>query len=121
MPRVKLASVREGMVVTADVKNMDNMLLIPAGCVLTEKHINILNAWGIPEVLLESEGAAEEAGDILQQVPAETREQIRRELTGIFWEPIEKSSIQAETFDLVLRRKVKQIIAQKACPDGLEH
>ena len=121
MPKVKLASVREGMVVTADVKNMDNMLLIPAGCVLTEKHIDILSAWGIAEVQVESGGDAEDPGDILQQVSAEALQQARSELAGIFWDPIDKSSVQAETFDLVLRRKVKQIIAQKACLDGLEH
>jgi len=113
--------VREGMVVTAEVKNMDNMLLIPTGCVLTEKHIGILNAWGIAEVQVESGGAAEESGDILQQMPAETLDQIRSELTGIFWDPIDKSTVQAETFDLVLRRKARQIAAQKACPDGREH
>ena len=113
MPKIKLASVRGGMVVTADVKNMDNMLLIPAGCVLTEKHISVLNAWGIAEVLVESGGVAEDSGDILQQVPAETLEQARIELTGFFWDPIDKSSVLAETFDLALRRKARQIAGQK--------
>jgi hypothetical protein len=116
MPKVKIASVCEGMVVTADIKNMDNMLLIPAGCVVTEKHINILNAWGIAEVQVESGGAAEVSGDILEQLPPEVLEQIRRELTGIFWEAIDKNSLQAETFDLVLRRKARQIAGQQACP-----
>jgi hypothetical protein len=114
MPKVKVAAVHEGMVVTADVKNMDNMLLIPAGCVLTEKHINILNAWGISEVQVESGGAAEDTGDILQQLPAETLEQLRKELAGIFWDPIDKSPVQAETFDLALRRKIRQVISQPA-------
>ena len=114
MPRVKIASVREGMVVTADVKNMDNMLLIPAGCALNEKHVNILNAWGIAEVQVESGGTAEVSGDILEQLPPETLEQTRRDLAGIFWDPIDKCSVQAETFDLALRRKALQIVGQKA-------
>jgi hypothetical protein len=104
------------MVVTADVKNMDNMLLIPAGCVLTEKHIDIFNAWGITEVQVESGGNAEDSGDILQQLPPETLEQLRKELAGIFWDPVDKSPVQAEMFDLLLRRKAKQIAGPNACP-----
>jgi len=109
------------MVVTADVKNMDNMLLIPAGCVLTEKHIDIFNAWGITEVQVEAGGDTEDAGDMLQQLPAETLEQLRKELTDIFWEPIDKSAVQAELFDLVLRRKAKQIARPQAGPEEHEH
>ena len=116
MPKVKIASVREGMVVTADVKNMDNMLLIPAGCALTEKHVNILNAWGIAEVQVESGGTAEVSGDILEQLPPETLERIRQDLAGMFWDPIDKSPVQAEAFDLVLRRKARQIVGQTASP-----
>ena len=121
MPKIKIASVREGMVVTADVKNMDNMLLIPAGCALTEKHVNILNAWGIAEIQVESGGAAEVSGDILEQLPAETLEQTRKDLAGIFWDPIDKSAVQAEMFDLVLRRKARQIVGQIASPHEPEY
>ncbi|MEI6786294.1 MAG: hypothetical protein WCQ21_35895 [Verrucomicrobiota bacterium] len=121
MPKVKIASVREGMVVTADVKNMDTMLLIPAGCVLTEKHINILNAWGIAEVQVESGGTAEVSGDILEQLPAETLAQVRKDLTAIFWDPIDKGAVQAETFDLVLRRKARQVVGQTANPHESEY
>ena len=103
---------REGMVVTEEVKNMDNMLLIPAGCVLTEKHINILNAWGIAEVQVEPGDAADDADDMLRQVPAEILEQTRSELAAIFWEASDKSPVQAHTFDLALRRKTRQITGQ---------
>ena len=120
MPKIKLASVHEGMVVTTDVKNMDHMLLISAGCVLTEKHINVLHAWGIAEVRIESGTAVDDSGDILQEIPAEVLEHIRIELTSIFWEPIDKSSVQAEAFDLVLRRRARQLVDQKACPHGRE-
>ena len=121
MPKVKIASVSEGMVVTADVKNMDHMLLIPAGCALTGKHISILNAWGIAEVHVESGGAAEVSGDILEQLPAETLAQIRKELTGVFWDPIDKSPVQAETFELVFHRKAGQIAGQVTCSHEPEY
>lgn len=101
---------------TVDVKNMDNMLLIPAGCVLTERHINVFNAWGITEVQVESGGDTEDAGDILKQLPPETLEQLRNELSGIFWDPIDKNVVQAEMFDLVLRRKAKQMAKPRSSP-----
>ena len=110
MPRVKIASVHEGMVVAADVKNMDHMLLIPAGCALTEKHIEICNAWGITEVQVEAGGMQDDCGDILQQVPPEVLEKVRRELTDIFWAPIAKDTLQADIFDLVLRRNVRPLV-----------
>ena len=110
MPKVKIASVHEGMVVAADVKNMDNMLLIPSGCALTEKHIDICNAWGITEVQVEATGAPEDGGDVLQQVPPEVLEKVRAELAETFWEPLAKDTLQAVTFDLVLRRKVRHLI-----------
>jgi hypothetical protein len=121
MPKVKIASVREGTVVTADVKNMDHMLLIPAGCVLTETHINVLNAWGIAEVQVESSGASEVAGDILDQLSAATLDQTHKELTGIFWDPIDKSPVHAETFELAFRRKAGQIAGQRTCSHESKH
>lgn len=102
------------MVVAVDVKNMDNMLLLPAGCVLTEKHIDILNAWGITELQVEAGGPVEEVGDVLEQLPPGTLEQLRGELAALFWEPIDKGPIQAEAFDLLLRRKAKQL-ANPSC------
>jgi hypothetical protein len=121
MSKVKLATVREGMVVTADIKNMDHMLLIPAGCVLTEKLIDVLHTWGIAEVQLESDATVEDSGDILQELPAEILEQTRSELTRIFWDPIDKSPVQAEAFDLVLRRKARQITGNESRRHGREY
>ena len=112
MPKVKTESLQEGMVVTTDVKNMDNMLLIPAGCALTEKHINILNAWGIPEIQVQSSDNSEDSKDILQKLPPATLTKITRELHAVFWEPVDKNPIQREVFDLVLRRAARQALGQ---------
>ncbi|HYG35639.1 MAG TPA: hypothetical protein VEC99_12685 [Clostridia bacterium] len=108
MPKVKIESLREGMVVAADVKNMDNMLLLPSGCVITEKHIHILSAWGITEVQVQDCGDTEAAEDILKRLPPEVLNKLTNELQRIFWEPIDKNPIQAETFNLALRRKARQ-------------
>ncbi len=96
------------MVVTAEVKNIDNMLLIPAGCALTEKHIQVLNAWGIAEVQVQSCDGAEDSRDILQSLSPERLQQLTDELKSIFWDPIESGPVQQEVFGLALRRKAKQ-------------
>jgi hypothetical protein len=121
MPKVKLAAVVEGMVVSADVRNMDNMLLIPAGCILTEKHIDILNAWGVAELQVETGSTPEEDGDILKRIPPESLQKVRVELTAIFWEPSEEGTVQEEIFDLVLRRKVQQMVNPKTHSYRREH
>jgi len=111
MPKVKTEALRDGMVVATEVKNMDNMLLVAAGCVITEKHINIFSAWGISEVDVQACDGAEDAGDILQQLPPEMLKELTAELGTIFWEAIDISPVQEEAFKLALRRKAKQVCA----------
>ena len=50
MSRIKTEQLKEGMVVVTDVKNMDDMLLIPAGAKLTSRQIGILQSWGVLEI-----------------------------------------------------------------------
>lgn len=109
MPKAKLESLQPGMVVTADVKNMDDMLLIPAGCTLTEKHINILQSWGIPEVQVETAGTAEDNSDPLQRLAPEALAKITAELKEKYWHFDDKNQVEVEVFNLVLRRKAKQL------------
>lgn len=113
MPKVKLESLQEGMIVMNDVRNMDNMLLIPAGCALSDRQINILNAWGIAEIQVEACDDSEESTDILQQLPPETLQKISEEIASAFWDPIDKNPVQQEVFNLVLRRRAKQILGKE--------
>jgi len=99
--------------VTVDVRNLDNMLLIPAGCELSDRHINILSAWGIAEIQVEACGDSEDSADPLQQLPPETLEQLTLELQAAFWEPAGAGPVQQEVFNLVLRRRAKQVLEQQ--------
>jgi hypothetical protein len=112
MPKIKAESLLQGMVVTADVKNMDNMLLLPAGCVITERHIDILNAWGIAEIQVEACEGAEDSSDVVQKLPPETLQKLTEELERIFWEPVDKDPVQTETFKLALQRKAMQMLGR---------
>jgi len=109
MPKVKLEFLQAGMVVTADVKNMDDMLLIPAGCTLTEKHINILQAWGVTDAQVETAGAAEDNSDPLQRLDPGVLAEITAELKEKYWHFDETNEVEVAVFNLVLRRKARQL------------
>lgn len=109
MPKAKLESLQTGMVVTADVKNADDMLLIPAGCALTQKQIDMLHAWGIMEIQVQAGEGAGELSDPLQKLALEARQQLTQELATIFWTPVDSNPVQQTVFDLALRRKARQL------------
>lgn len=108
MPKLKLESLLPGMVVTADVKNSDGMLLIPAGCALTDKQISMLDTWGVAEIQVErGEGMADIPA---QELSPEAMRALAAELEALFWTPIDSSPVQKAVFELVLNRKARQML-----------
>src|SRR6185503_5167052 len=101
MPKVKSEQLKAGMVVTADVKNMDNMLLIPSGATLSQKQINILQAWGITEVTVAASSELDTSPpDRLAKLPPEVLERLTAEVKASFWELNENDPVQMEIFRL---------------------
>lgn len=106
MPKIKIEQVKEGMVVGSDVKNIDSMLLVPAGCTLTERQVNILNSWGVTEVdVVAAEGC--EGADPLAGLSAAELEQLTAEVKARFWKVDEKNPVFMEIFQLALQRRVQ--------------
>ena len=97
------------MVVVTDVKNMDDMLLIPAGCTLTERQINILQAWGVEEIEVQNAGDAEDA-DPLKKLSPEKIERMTAEIKALFWQPDESSPVYAEICRLMLLRRARKAV-----------
>jgi hypothetical protein len=83
------------------------MLLAPAGCELTERHISILETWGITEVAVEASEETQAPVDPLSQLSPGKLARLQHELRDIFWEYDESNPIHAEIFNLMLRRKAK--------------
>ena len=106
MPKIKIDSIKEGMVVVSDVKNIDNMLLIPAGCTLSERQINILNAWGVSEVEVVASEAHEDT-DIMTKLSPEELEKLSAEVKSRFWKVDESNPVFTEIFILILQRRVR--------------
>ena len=107
MSRIKTDLLAEGMVVANDVKNIDNMLLIPAGCSLTARQIDILQAWGVAEIDVQSSPAIEDA-DPLTKLPPELVDRMAAEIKSLFWRPDEANPVFVEIFKVMLRRQARK-------------
>ncbi len=99
------------MVVASDVKNIDHMLLIPAGCTLTERQINILQAWGVSEIEVQNSTSSEDA-DPVAKLPAETVARLTAEIRGRFFKPDDTNPVCAEIFKLMLQRRARKLAAK---------
>ena len=107
MAKVKVENLEPGMIAGADVKNLDGMLLMPAGGELSERHIRILNTWGIAEVAVRTDDQAEDEAAARRPVPAEASPARVRELKARFYQFEETNAVQQEILRLLLRRQTK--------------
>jgi hypothetical protein len=109
MPRIKTELLQAGMVVLSDVKNIDGMLLIPAKGTLSERQINILQAWGVAEIdVTDSETISDP--DPLAKLSPEELSRLTQEVKSRFWRPDESNPVFAEIFKLMLQRRAGQPI-----------
>ena len=91
----------------SDVKNMDDMLLIPAGCALTERQISILQAWGVEEIEVQHTGAMEDS-DPLAKLAPELIARITQEVKDRFWQPEDSNPVFVEVCRLMVRRRARK-------------
>ncbi len=98
------------MVVARDIKNIDGMLLAPSGCQLSERQINILQAWGVTEVEVEASDELAKSHDPLAQLPPETLAKITADLRARFWKPDDFGPVPAEIFRLMLLRQARHTL-----------
>jgi hypothetical protein len=114
MIRVKSEALQPGMIVARDVKNIDGMLLAPLGCQLSERQIDILQAWGVVEVEVEAGEEMAHAHDPLAQLPPGTLAKITADLRARYWKPDEFGPVPAEIFNLMLLRQARRILQPKS-------
>ena len=75
MGSINIGDVRVDMILSKEVKNINGQLLMPKGMTIAEKHLGLLQAWGITEV--EIEGVSKE--DIASETAAKLDPQILAE------------------------------------------
>jgi hypothetical protein len=108
MPRVKTGNLKEGMVVAKDVKNIDDMLLLPAKCALSSRQIDILKSWGVAEIDVEASDLIENQ-DPLAKLPPEVVAKLSAEVKARFWRADESTTVFAEVFKLMLWRQARKV------------
>lgn len=64
MPKKSPNDLEAGMILAADVSNLDGQTLFKMGLHITQRHIDILQMWGIPNVEVEGEEEAEDPLDL---------------------------------------------------------
>lgn len=95
------------MIVSNDVKNIDNMLLIPNGCKLTARQIGILQAWGVADIEVTATGGADDT-DQLTKLSPEAIEQLSAEVRATFWKADDTDPVFSELFKIILRRRANR-------------
>ena len=100
------------MTVARDVKNIDGMLLAPSGCQLSERQINILQAWGVT-----GKGGNRKAGEENRRRPRSAGQIAAQERAGQndvstlrarFWKPDDFGPVPAEIFKFMLLRQARR-------------
>lgn len=59
MAHITAELARPGMIVSAPVMDRKGRLLIPEGCELTERHVQALRTWGIPNLQIEGDAISD--------------------------------------------------------------
>ena len=103
-----MEQLQPGMVIARDVKNIDGLLLLPAGGELSEHQIGILQAWGVTEVEVAGDSEAAQSQDPLARLSHEMVEQLTVVLRARYWKPDDFGPVPAEIFKLMLLRQARR-------------
>lgn len=117
MPKVKIDGLQEGMIVAADVRNIDDMLLLPAGAELSARHLKVLRSWGITEVTVEASHQAEDASDPLRRLPPEALARMEAALRETFHNFDPAQALPQTVFRLMLLRQARRALPHHVAPD----
>jgi len=104
---LNINDLKEGMTLAADVKNKHGNIMIKQGMTLTEKHIMLLKAWGIPDADVEGADREQLHQEEMKTVAPEVIEAIETELNEIF-PPIEGNELMSEIYRIAKKMKIRQ-------------
>ena len=91
------------MTVSGDVKNSDQMLLIPAGSALTQRLIGMLQSWGISSVDVKTDGDMTQS-DAFSSLSKEAVDKLTAEVKATFWKVDDADPVFSELLKVILRR-----------------
>jgi len=104
---LNINDLKEGMTLAADVKNKHGNIMIKQGMTLTERHIMLLKAWGIPDADVEGADREQLHQEEMKTVAPEVIEAIEQELNEIF-PPLEGNELMSEIYRISKKMKIRQ-------------
>lgn len=84
MGKIDVNLLEAGMELEDDAREAKGLVLLPAGTVITEKHIGILKSWDVPEVAVKGATQGDLLGREAAKVDPAKREEISKQLAEIF-------------------------------------
>lgn len=106
---LNINDLKEGMTLAADVKNKHGNIMIKQGMVLTEKHIMLLKAWGIPDADVEGADRDQLHQEEMKTVSPEVIAVIEKEMNEIF-PPVDGNVLMSEIYRIVKKLKIRQVV-----------
>lgn len=106
---LNINDLKEGMTLAADVKNKHGNIMIKQGMTLTEKHIMLLKAWGIPDADVEGADRDQLHQEEMKTVSPEVIEVIENELNELF-PTLDGNEIMSEIYRIAKKLKIRQVV-----------
>ncbi len=114
MTRLSLEQLTPGLTLGKPVYNLNGVLLLRAGEVLTAKHLQIFKTWGVREVEVVAEEGSEAAIPPDAPVPPEIAAAVDKEITRRFRRTDAADPVIGELRRLAARRLTVRIMAEAA-------
>jgi len=81
---VKAHDLKPGMILVKEIQNHSGRKLLPAGILITEKHILSLKAWGIAEAEVQTTATGLHSTPEAEQIDPEKLAKVNIEIEGLF-------------------------------------
>lgn len=105
---VQVDDVEEGMTLAADVCTFNGSVMMKAGLILTEKHIQGLRMWGIQSVNVEGVQQADIDAASLGNVDPDLDAAVSRELDMLFQKTDMSNPVILEIYRLVKMERISK-------------
>jgi len=105
MPILKLSEARSGMVLAKDAVDSRGRVLLTAGNSITEKHLEVFQAWGLSDVEILEEFPQSQKTELNKTSPR--YKEIEKEVLELFRFADQTNVVIKELFEISLKRKLK--------------
>jgi hypothetical protein len=106
---LNINDIGEGMELAEDIVNLNGRILLKAGFIITERHIQALRAWGIAEANIRGVERDNLDEPSLEAVDPEEIARIDQDLTYLFRKMDLENPIVAELYRLVRKREAMRL------------